>query len=1068
MVSDMSKNNMKGDTQKDAPKQKKDTKLSLMDEYTHWTNFAKEKYGEKSFVFLQGGDFFEILGDDESNPIFDVCRDILCIRIAQRNRTESSGFVAGFPMHSSKSYEAKLLDHGYTIVFVLQTGTGKNISRSFSHVLSPGCHMSDPLETHTSAIMASLLVEQIGKQLFYSLCFYDAHLGTCRIASTGGIDAETCHSLIRSNDFHEMLVTYVKKSHEDAIATISEIQDRLELGNILIHEQHFSFESLKKTYLDIDVYQQHALETFFKQYTSLYQNIFDVLELNQCASNDVANLIMLLEFLKSRGEVFTTNLVRPTIQMAGDTSILRCYHDAHEKLQIIQRDKKATSLFTLLDKTKSSAGSRCFKRFLQHPLTDIDAIQKRHDCVANMLSYMTCDSCDSSPDGSPPKEFLSKHLKMIDLDRMHRSFSLASLKRHHIPKLWTELEKISLVYDFLASRQFTSLPTEDDWVAFLQFKRAFLATFDIEKCNNETQNMFQPGISDALDALFEESLKYEEELEHLRADMSRIISDDGNDENLVQLKSSDKEGYFFATTHKRAILLEKNIKDEVHRRKLHNELKKIEIDTAPISSQNSQNSSSGEYEKYSKYSKIKNILTIHTGLKINKSKVSSVTIQCQKSIDTSFKLGAVIEQRTALTKSILKEKLCELYSSFGEVFQKIASWIAKVDVYYSYAVVAKEWNYTRPTFTPDASFSKISATKLRHPIIEQLNVLQHNEYIPNDISLDAHSNVLLYGVNSSGKSSLMKSIGIAIIMAQAGMYVAAETCSIVPYHQLFLRMGNGDSLIDGHSSFTCEMQQANTILNKVTPQSIVFADEFCASTESTSATLIVASTIETLTLKRATFFFATHLFELLDMKNITHLPGLSIKHLKVELIQPPEAQLKFSKNNTENSNTKTGHLHFARTLTDGPPSMRQYGTFVCKKICTNSDFLVKLERNIQLLENNGVSQVNQSLRSNYNSRIVMDACALCGYVPLKKYDLPLETHHIKFQCTANQDGFIEHFHKNQKHNLVVTCKKCHIDIHHSLIDIQGYQQTDAGAVLKFTKNTQNTQNTQNTHNEIER
>ena len=95
---------------------------------------------------------------------------------------------------------------------------------------------------------------------------------------------------------------------------------------------------------------------------------------------------------------------------------------------------------------------------------------------------------------------------------------------------------------------------------------------------------------------------------------------------------------------------------------------------------------------------------------------------------------------------------------------------------------------------------------------------------------------------------------------------------------------------------------------------MVLADEFCASTESDSATIIVASTLETLSLKRASYLFATHLFQLLELESTRTLPGLNVKHLKVD--------------------SKNDSLIFARTLTDGPPERRDYGVIVGKKICT--------------------------------------------------------------------------------------------------------------------------------------
>lgn len=924
--------------------------MGLLEEYTKWTQFAQEKYGEKSFVCLQGGDFYELLGSSENDPVFDVCRNVLSIRVAQRNRTD--GFVAGYPMHSCKSYEAKLLDNGYTVVYVHQTGTGKSIKRELSHVLSPGCHMSDPLETYSSAIMSSIVVEQVGTDLFCSVCFYDANLGSTRIASVGGVSTDVCSSLMHSNEFHELLLTYVKK---DDTYSIQDVKNKLQLKKVLVHEQVYDVTDVKKTYFDSQVYQEHALEKFFKHFKTLYQGIFETLNLEYCNVGDIANLIILFEFLESRGEMFTKNILRPEIQIGHDTSKLQCFHKVYDKLQI------SSNLIPLLNKTKSPAGSRCLKRFIQNPLTSVQDIKKRHDIVQNFI------------ENPHILDFLSSSLHIIDLERIHRSFSLASLKQNHIPKWFATLKTIEKIHEFLQNNSFSFIPKGELWSDFENFVHALDDTFVPEY--SESSNIFKPGIKPALDTLFQSHKNIQDELENLRQVISQTIKKDDN--SLVQLKYNEKEGFYYTTTHKRVSIFEQNVK---------------------------QNSG-------------QEIQLIQGDLKINKSKISNVTIRFKYCNELSFQFNELQSKICYLTQIALKDTLTSFYSKYGTTFKDISQWITELDVFHSYAIVSNKWNYVRPNIIENDE-SSIQAVHLRHPIIEQMN-----EYIPNTIDLNPDKNILLYGVNSSGKSSLMKSIGIAIIMAQAGMYVSAQSCTITPYHQFFVRMGNDDNIIDGHSSFTCEMKEANTILNHVTPNSLVLADEFCASTESTSATIIVASTLETLALKRATFFFATHLFELIE--KIQKLSCLNIKHMKVELTNEC--------------------LHFVRTLSDGPPSIRNYGTFVCRKICTNKDFLLRLERYSQ----NANTKQNVNQRSRYNSNIIMDQCALCGYVPIHSRDMPLETHHIAFQCTADSNGFINHFHKNSKHNLVVLCRQCHQNVHLKNIKLNS-QHLDTGHTIQIS------------------
>ena len=77
---------------------------------------------------------------------------------------------------------------------------------------------------------------------------------------------------------------------------------------------------------------------------------------------------------------------------------------------------------------------------------------------------------------------------------------------------------------------------------------------------------------------------------------------------------------------------------------------------------------------------------------------------------------------------------------------------------------------------------------------------------------------------------------------------------------------------------------------------------------------------------------------------------------------------------------------------------------------------------------------------------------MCGYKPSKKTDLPLDTHHVKFQCTANETGFIDTIHKHTKSNLVVLCKECHTKVHKNEIEIQGYVQTTENTKIFFKSN----------------
>ena len=101
--------------------------------------------------------------------------------------------------------------------------------------------------------------------------------------------------------------------------------------------------------------------------------------------------------------------------------------------------------------------------------------------------------------------------------------------------------------------------------------------------------------------------------------------------------------------------------------------------------------------------------------------------------------------------------------------------------------------------------SFVEAKQIRHILIEQLN--QKETYVPNDLSLGTTQGILLYGVNAVGKTSLIKALGISVIMAQIGFYVPCESFEYYPYDYIFTRILGNDNIFKGLSTFEVEMSE---------------------------------------------------------------------------------------------------------------------------------------------------------------------------------------------------------------------------------------------------------------------
>ena len=306
----------------------------------------------------------------------------------------------------------------------------------------------------------------------------------------------------------------------------------------------------------------------------------------------------------------------------------------------------------------------------------------------------------------------------------------------------------------------------------------------------------------------------------------------------------------------------------------------------------------------------------------------------------------------------------------------------------------------------------MNATGLRHCLVEHLQ--QHELYVANDISLgfekrepEQKSGVLLYGTNAVGKTSFIKSIGIAVIMAQAGLFVPCTTFEYSPYKYIFTRILGNDNIFKNLSTFAVEMSELRTILRLADQNSLVLGDELCSGTESISAVAIFVAGIQTLYEKQCSFIFATHLHEIIHYDEIqcTNLKHMSVIFDRVK-------------------NT----LIYDRKLKEGPGN-NMYGLEVCKSLNLPEDFL-KLAHDIRIKYNPQYGSVLSLKPSHYNSKKIVGLCEQCNI------KMGTEVHHIHFQKEANADNIIVKdttftFHKNHLANLMTLCEKCHQTIHHS-------------------------------------
>ncbi|MBQ9733760.1 MAG: DNA mismatch repair protein MutS, partial [Clostridia bacterium] len=215
--------------------------------------------------------------------------------------------------------------------------------------------------------------------------------------------------------------------------------------------------------------------------------------------------------------------------------------------------------------------------------------------------------------------------------------------------------------------------------------------------------------------------------------------------------------------------------------------------------------------------------------------------------------------------------LRQVIADNGERIRKVASLISEIDVYRSFAEVARKNSYV----CPDVDISTdIIIKDGRHPIVEKF--VRDSYFVPNDTHLNVTDNkvMIITGPNMAGKSTYMRQVAIITLMAQIGSFVPARSAKIGIVDKIFTRVGASDDLASGQSTFMLEMNEVAAILKNATKRSLIIYDEVGRGTSTFDGMSIARAVVEYTYSKKigAKTLFATHYHELIDMED--KFPGI--------------------------------------------------------------------------------------------------------------------------------------------------------------------------------------------------
>jgi DNA mismatch repair protein MutS len=965
--------------------------MGILDQYESYYLKYRAIYGEQIAVLFQVGTFHQLYGvDNETEQTCNLTElaNLLNIKETRVNtsileNSRANPQLAGFNSVALDSNVDRLVNYGYTVIVINQTGVlnkDGEMTREVAYIQSPSTiiDMNAPRDPYLVSVHVK---QEFNRTMARS---YD-YIGMAALDITTGqsffyeASASPCDPDLAMDNLKRFLQTF------SPVEAVINTEDGFNLpvetieswGFRLCSERTVQGQGLKPTaYYNKDPLANIGTVAFQEKILTDLLNLPDPLVALDITCQPMAAkaLIYLLKFCADHNTALLKAINKPQPWGTGSHLVL----DTRSIIQLgilesYYDQLRTDSVVNHLSKwTVTSVGRRTLRYRLLNCITCPVELQARYDEISRMSLTLTVQlkpedisvTSNTLTVEQPLYEVIHRGLKGIkDLDRMHRKLALGTLSPSEFYTLDGNYQQIVKLFE--------SDPHPTELALLESFREEYTRILNLEECGkctvteNIRNSIFVHGYLPEIDAIASEILT----CDRIRGDAIRAMSD------LVAKGSGCckyKDGGLTAVAGTGCWV----------------------TFTKP---------------QYTKFDSAfpKDGLEITDGLKITRDSLS---------VDTRNKSNIKIEitllddllkrQDDAIVKlrnlSISEyDKLLTTLKKHISSLDRVANCVGLMDVNQAMARISEKYGYCKPVIgdlKDKDKVSYLSVTQLRHPLVER-----RCTYIPHDIELKGDgAGMLLYGVNQSGKSCTMKSVGIAVVMAQAGFYVPAKSFEFYPYKNLMTRIIGNDNIDNGLSSYAVEMMELRSILTRACRNTLVLGDEVCHGTESASAVSLVASSLIHLHKAQSSFIFATHLHELSMMEEVANIPQF---HITVQFA--PDGRIIYDRQFKPGSGTGLYGIEVARHL-------RLPGDVVHDAIKLRNKYF----------PNSSVPV--EPVVSKYNSACYISKCGIKGCQ--RKAD---HEHHIRYQSEAAGDGLIDgHLDVNHKDNIIGLCEAHHNEVHH--------------------------------------
>lgn len=1003
--------------------------MALIKDYFLKTTHYIQEYGENTILLMQVGAFFEVYGLKEKNEssssitgskIQDFSR-ICDLLIVEKKVCVGSNEVvmAGFKDFMLEKYVKKIQEAEFTAVVYVQDQQAKNATRSLYGIFSPGTYFSADSQQITNNIVCIWVhtvaatsfmknsptsIKGANMRVYVGAANIDIYTGKTHIFEfveqyidnpTTFDDLERFISIYMPSE--AILITNLSQKEAENIVSYANIQCGM-VHMVNLETIDSSVAKTRAKNCEKQVYQKELLERFYTvdDFQVFMQNFYEYTIAAQA-------FCYLLDFVYQHNPGLVNKLEEPVFENYGQRLILA--NHSLKQLNIIDDNNyrgKYSSVAKFLNICLTPMGKRQFNYVFLNPTTDCAVLNREYEMTDHVLSqYATYESVVGEP------------LKSVkDVSKLVRQIAMRKVTPKGLYQFYKNLGTIKKIYNSLKhdtkfmeylhlfSKEFVCIDKLCDKLTDF-FDKHFCMSLcqDIDGFQGFETNFINRAIDANLDKNMQTFMESTDALETCKKYLNLLVSRfeksksksktkiavplEEETTDYVKIHETEKNNFTLLSTKRRCKILKEQLPTNPESTCTLSYISSFTKEETAFEFKNSQ-----AYIEFAEQSSTNNIITSFQ-LKEFCKNVSTIKVQMKDIITGVY--GAIVEK-------------LELYK---DDISAIIQFIVNVDMLFAKASLAKKYGYCRPVIDETAEKSFINVCGLRHCLIEHL---QKDElYVANNIALGSgEDGIMLYGTNAVGKTSFIKATGIAVIMAQAGLYVPATSFVYKPYSYIFTRILGNDNIFKGLSTFAVEMSELRTILRLANKNSLILGDELCSGTESISATSIFVAGIYKLHQVGSSFIFATHLHEIIKYEEITGLSRLSLKHMSVVYDREKDV------------------LVYDRMLRDGPGT-NMYGLEVCKSLSLPDDFL-EMANNIRMKYNPESASILGLKTSHYSAKKVMGLCEKCGK------NMGTEVHHLQHQQVANADGLIQSedlgiFHKNHPANLMTLCEACHLEFH---------------------------------------